>query len=369
MAKLNPPFRAEHIGSFVRPESLLNVARKFRTGEVDSAALAKAADDAVTDIVRFQESVGMPSITDGEFRRRAWSVGFIDNVEGFGLREGALEFKTSTGATKAELSPYAKERLKRTRGITTHEFSFLKSVVRKGLPKVTIPAPSVMHFFLGARAVDEAVYPDIETYFDDLVKIYQEEIAELAKMGCTYIQLDDTAMACLCDETVREKVKRRGDDPNELLARYVKLINDVLRGRPADMTVGLHLCRGNLKGTWMAEGSYDFIAEKLFGGSDVDAFFLEYDSPRAGDFNPLKHMAKDKTVVLGLISSKGPQLESKDDIKRRIHEAAKFVDLDRLCLSPQCGFSSVGGGGQIVDLDDERRKLELVLQIAQDVWG
>jgi 5-methyltetrahydropteroyltriglutamate--homocysteine methyltransferase len=369
MPRTSPPFRAEHIGSFVRPDRLLSAARELKAGTITQDQFTAIADEAVTEIVRFQESIGMLSVTDGEFRRRAWSVGFIDAVEGFGLREGTLEFRTSGGQTRAELSPYAKTRLKRVRGIATGEFAFLKSVIHAGTPKVTLPAPSVMHFFLGARAIDENVYPDIELYFDDLVEIYRAEIAELARLGCTYLQLDDTALPCNCDADIREKLKLRGDDPDALTARYVKLINDVLAERPANMTVGMHLCRGNLKGTWMAEGGYAPIAEQLFGGSAIDAFFLEFDTPRAGDFGPLRHVAKDKMVVLGLISTKTPQLEPKDDIKRRIDEAARYLDLDRLCLSPQCGFSSVSGGGQIVGRDDERRKLELVREIAHDVWS
>lgn len=363
-----PPFRAEHVGSFVRPENLLTAARQLRAGAISRETFDEIADQAVVDIVRFQEDVGMPSLTDGEFRRRGWSAGFIDAVEGFGLREGSLEFRTSRGETRAELSPYAKTRLKRTRGIATDEFAFLKSAVRKGTPKITLPAPSVMHFFLGARSVDESVYPDTEAYFDDLVEIYRAEIAELAALGCTYLQLDDTALPCNCDDMVRAKVRQRGDDPDALTARYVDLVNDVLAEKPPDMTVAMHLCRGNLKGTWMAEGGYEPVAERLFRGSAVDAFFLEFDTPRAGDFGPLRHMPKDKKVVLGLISSKTPALERKEDIKRRIDEASRYVDLDRLSLSPQCGFSSGGGGGQVVGQDDERRKLELILEIAGEVW-
>ena len=366
--KLNPPFRAEHIGSFVRPDDLLNAARQLKAGKINPDELKRIADEAIVEIVRFQEDIGMPSVTDGEFRRRSWSAGFIDAVEGFGLREGTIEFRTQAAGKGAEFSPYAKARLQRTRGIATEEFAFLKSVVRKGTPKATIPAPDVMHYFLGPRAVDDSVYPDIETYFDDLARIYREEIAALAQLGCTYLQIDDTALPCNCDEYIRQGVKKRGEDPDALTARYIRLLNDAIRDRPANMTIGVHMCRGNLKGTWMAEGGYDPIAEQLFNQATVDAFFLEFDTPRAGDFAPLRHVPKTKTVVLGLVSSKTPVLEHADDIKRRINEAARYVDLDRLCLSPQCGFSSGGGSGQTVGLDDERRKLELVLDVVQDVW-
>ena len=219
--KLNPPFRAEHIGSFVRPDGLLNVARAHKAGKVTDEALKEAADQAIVEIVRFQESVGMPSITDGEFRRRSWSAGFIDAVEGFGLREGSIEFRSQSVGKGAELSPYAKSRLKRTRGIASDEFAFLKSAVQHGRPKATIPAPDVMHYFLGPRAVDEAAYPDMEVFYEDLTRIYREEVAELARRGCTYLQIDDTALPCNCDEHIRNSVRKRGENPDALTARYV----------------------------------------------------------------------------------------------------------------------------------------------------
>jgi 5-methyltetrahydropteroyltriglutamate--homocysteine methyltransferase len=216
--------------------------------------------------------------------------------------------------------------------------------------------------------VDETVYPDVELFFEDLARIYREEIADLAKLGCTYLQIDDTALPCNCDEHIRQNVKKRGENPDALTARYIRLLNDALSDRPANMTVGVHMCRGNLKGTWMAEGGYEPIAERLFNEAKVDAFFLEFDTPRAGDFTPLRHVPQSKSVVLGLVSTKTPILEKKDDIKRRIDEAARYIDLDRLCLSPQCGFSSGGGSGQTVGPDDERRKLQLVLDVVHDVW-
>jgi 5-methyltetrahydropteroyltriglutamate--homocysteine methyltransferase len=367
--KRNPPFRAEHIGSFVRPERLLQAARARQAGTIPSEVLVEVADQSIVEIVRFQESLGMPSVTDGEFRRRSWSAGFIDAVEGFGLREGTIEFRTQASGKGAALSPYAKARLRRHRAIAADEFAFLKSVIRRGTPKTTMPAPDVMHYFLGPRAVDDTVYPEIEQFFEDLARIYREEIAELAERGCSYLQIDDTALPCNCDEHIRQSVKQRGEDPDALTARYVQLLNKAIGARPANMMVGVHLCRGNLKGTWMAEGGYEPIAEMLFNEADVDAFFLEFDTARAGDFTPLRHVPPSKFVVLGLVSSKAPVLESKDEIKRRIDEAARFIDLDRLGLSPQCGFSSGGGSGQTVGHDDERRKLQLVLDVAHEVWG
>jgi 5-methyltetrahydropteroyltriglutamate--homocysteine methyltransferase len=370
-AKLNPPFRVEHVGSFLRPPHLMEAVRAQRAGALDESAFKAAQDEAIREIVRFQEELALQSITDGELRRRAWSTGFIDAVDGFGYREGALgSFKSEAGSVVIVApSPYAKARLARRKGIATDEFAFLKSAVRAGVPKITMPSPSVMHFFLGPRAVDTAAYPDIAAYFDDLIRIYQEEIADLARLGCRYLQLDDTALPCLCDPSVQEEVKQRGEDPRALIATYVKLINGAIAKRPADMVVGIHLCRGNFKGAWMAEGGYGFIAEELFNAIDADAYFLEYDTPRAGDFTPLASVPKNKTVVLGLVSTKTGRLESNDEIKRRIDEAAKHLDLGQLCLSPQCGFSSAAGSGQVLTADDTAAKVKLMQSVAAEVWG
>jgi 5-methyltetrahydropteroyltriglutamate--homocysteine methyltransferase len=242
-------------------------------------------------------------------------------------------------------------------------------VVKKGVPKVTIAAPDVMHWFLGPKSFDASVYPDREPFFDDLKAIYQAEIAELAKEGCTYLQIDDTALPCNCDPNARKDVVARGENPDELTRRYAKLFNDSIAGKPADMKVAIHLCRGNLKGAWMAEGGYEPVAETLFNRLNADIYCLEYDTARAGDFSPLKHVPKGKTIVLGLVSTKTPVLEKKDELRRRIDEAAKFVPLERLGISPQCGFSSGGGAGQTVTQDDTRRKLELVMQVSREVWG
>jgi 5-methyltetrahydropteroyltriglutamate--homocysteine methyltransferase len=369
-ASVNPPFRVEHVGSFVRPERLLDGARKLRAGALSEAEFRKLQDGSIAEVVGFQESLGLGSITDGEYRRRAWSTGFIDAVSGFGFRDSTLAgFKSEKGDIMPPPSPYAKAKLVREKGIASDEFAYLKSVVRKGVPKITVPSPTVMHFFLGPLAVDSAVYPDMEGFFADLVRIYQDEIAELSRLGCTYLQFDDTALPCLCDVSNRAGVSSRGEDPVALTGRYARLINDATEGRPSGMTVGIHLCRGNFKGAWMAEGGYEPIADALFNGTSIDAYFLEYDTPRAGDFTPLRFVPKNKIVVLGLISTKTPQLEREDDIKRRIEEAARYVPLEQLCLSPQCGFSSAAGGGQVLTMDDTRRKIELMQSIAGDVWG
>lgn len=366
-----PPFRVEHIGSFLRPDRLLEGARAHRRGDLDDAAWKDLQDDCIREIVAFQEDVGLQSVTDGEFRRRSWSAGFIDAVDGFGLREeGVVGFKDEKkGDWGVAASPYAKEKLRRSKPIVADDFEFIKPLTSNATPKATVASPPVMHFFLGPRAVDDTVYPDIEEYYADLAAIYQQEVDALAAAGCTYFQLDETALPCNCDANAREGVKARGEDPDALTDRYVKLVNDALATRPDGMFVGMHMCRGNLKGAWMAEGGYEPIAEKVFNGMNIDAFFLEYDTPRAGDFEPLRHLPADKSAVLGLVSTKTPDLETEDELKRRIDEAAKLVPLERLALSPQCGFSSGGGGGQPITQDDTRRKIELMQRVADDVWG
>jgi 5-methyltetrahydropteroyltriglutamate--homocysteine methyltransferase len=358
--------RVEHVGSFVRPEALLNAARARKAGGIDETEFRKVQDAAIQDIVVFQESLGLPTITDGEFRRRSWSAGFIDAVDGFGLRDGTLTFRDETRVVGVAASPYAKAPLRRRQRIVADDFSFLKKAVRKGVPKVTIAAPDVMHYFLGPKAFD--AYKDREAFFADLVKIYRQEIADLAAEGCRYLQLDDTALPCNCDAHAREDVKARGEDPDELTERYVRLFNDSIRDKPSDMAVATHLCRGNLKGAWMAEGGYEPIADALFNRLDATTYCLEYDTDRAGDFSPLRFLPKGKRVILGLVSTKTPELESKDLLKRKIDAAAKHAPLDQLGIGPQCGFSSGGGGGQALTREDTRRKLELVMEVARDVW-
>ena len=368
------PFRAEHVGSFLRPDSLLDAVRAHRAGRLDADGLRAAQDAAIRDIVAFQDGIGMPAVTDGEFRRRSWSAGVIDALDGFALRgEGVLAFRSGPesggGGGGVAASPCAAERLERKRAIVADDYRFLASLRPRGLPKVTIASPPVLHFFLGPRAFEAPAYADRNAYFADLVGIYRDEIADLAAAGCRYVQLDETALPCNCDDTAREGVAARGEDPDELTDAYVDLINAAVAERPAGMLVGLHMCRGNFKGAWMAEGGYEPIAERVLAGLDVDILQLEYDTPRAGDFAPLRFLPKGKTAVLGLISTKTPVLEDKDSVKRRIDEAARFAPLDRLAIGPQCGFSSAGGSGQPIDSDDTRRKLDLVLTIAREVWG
>jgi len=362
-------FRVEHVGSFLRPERLLDAARARKAGRISQDQFKTIQDDCIRDIVAFQESIGLPTITDGEFRRRSWSAGFIDAVDGFGLRDGALAFRNQGSVVGVASSPYAKALLRRKRRIVADDYRFLKSVVSRGVPKVTIAAPDVMHYFLGPKSFESSIYADREAYFSDLVKIYREEIAELAAAGCGYLQLDDTALPCNCDPHARAEVAARGEDADELTERYARLINEALAGKPAGMTLGIHLCRGNLKGAWMAEGGYEPIAEALFNRIDANVYCLEYDSARAGDFSPLRHVPKGKRVILGLVSTKIPVLETKDFLKRQIDAASRYAGLEQLGIGPQCGFSSGGGSGQPITQDDTRRKLELIMEVSQEIWG
>jgi len=366
---MKPPFRVEHIGSFVRPEPLLQAVRALKAGKISLEELTRIQDDSIREIVAFQESIGLPTVTDGEFRRRSWSAGFIDAVDGFGLRDGTLTFRNDGRVIGVASSPYAKAPLRRRQRIVADDFRFLKTCVTKGLPKVTIAAPDVMHYFLGPQAFEKSVYRDREAFFRDLVGIYREEIEDLAAEGCTYLQLDDTALPCNCDAHVREDVSARGESADELTARYARLINECISKKPKEMAVAIHLCRGNLKGAWMAEGGYEPVADALFNQVGVGTYCLEYDTERAGDFSPLRFLPKGKRVILGLVSTKTPVLETRDQLKRRIGEAARFAPLEQLGIGPQCGFSSGGGGGQTVTLEDTRRKLELVMEVARDVWG
>ncbi len=366
-----PPFRAEHVGSFLRPDRLLAAVRAHRAGSLDDAALRAVQDDCVAEIVAFQDRIGLPSITDGEFRRRSWSAGVIDALDGVGLRrEGMLNFKSETGGDAGVApSPYAEAPLARRRPMAADEFRFLNGLSPRGLPKATMASPSVLHFFLGPRSFAHGAYPDRDAFFADLVRIYREEVMELAAAGCRYLQLDDTALPCNCDAGARAAVAARGEDADALTEAYAAMIDDILTVRPAEMTAAVHMCRGNLKGMWMAEGGYEPIAERVLGGLDADLFLMEYDTERAGDFLPLRHLPAGKTAVLGLISTKTPRLEKRDDVIRRIEEAARIVPIDRLALGPQCGFASAGGGGQALGPDDTARKLELVLDVAREVWG
>ena len=360
-------YRADHVGSLLRPRVLKDAFRAHADGKLDDAGFRAAQDAAIRDAVRLQEEVGLRAITDGEFRRTAWSAGFVWALDGLAPRPSLFEFTDQQGDVVRWDTCYAERRLSRTRGITTDEFETVRSLTKE-TAKVTMPAPSFLHFFRGPECADRAVYPDLDSFFDDLVAIYRAELADLAKIGCRYVQLDEVPVAMLGDDSVREKVRARGEDPDDLVRRYVGAVNRLLEGRPAGMTVAMHLCRGNLRGHWMASGGYDAVAESLFGGARVDAFLLEYDSPRAGDFAPLRFLAPEKRAVLGLVSSKTPVLEPLDALRRRLDEAAKVVPLERLGITPQCGFASTVAGNPLTE-DDQRAKLARVVETAEKVWG
>ena len=367
-----PPFRADHVGSLLRPPELMAARTRFRAGEIAPADLRAVEDEAIMGAVQLQESVGLKSITDGEFRRASFHTDFLRRLDGLSTAPGESlsHFRNvATGEVTALAPPklMITGKIRRTRPIMGADFEFLRSVTRQ-TPKVTIPSPSMAHFRGGREAIDKAAYPDVEGFFADLAAAYREEVADLGSRGCRYLQLDDTNLAYLCDEAMREGARRLGEDPDQLPSTYARLINDSIASAPADMVIAIHLCRGNFRSSFLAEGGYDPVAEVMFNETKVDAFFLEYDDDRSGTFTPLRFLPKGRRVVLGVISSKTPQLESRDAVMRRIDEAAAVVPLEQLCLSPQCGFSSTEHGNDL-SLDDQRRKLELVVEVARDVWG
>jgi 5-methyltetrahydropteroyltriglutamate--homocysteine methyltransferase len=366
-SKQTPPFRAEHVGSLLRPNELKTAFRDAAQGGINPKQFAEIQDRAIRDAIAMQESVGLNSITDGEFRRGSWFYGFVQAVDGLTTKDSIFDFHDAAGGRATFQAPYVAAKIKRTRGITTDEFAFVHAATSR-TPKVTMPTPSCIHFFRGNESVSRAAYRHLEDFWNDLIAVYREEIAALAAMGCTYVQLDEVAIAMLCDPKIRGTISAAGLDPARLLETYVSAINLSVAARPPGMTVALHLCKGNYKGHWMAEGGYDAVAEQLFGETDVDAFFLEYESERAGGFAPLRHVPKDKSVILGLVSSKRPELEPLDELRRRVDEASRCVALDRLGVSPQCGFASSVGGNPL-SLDDERRKLARVVELADAVWG
>lgn len=366
---LNPPFRADHVGSFLRPPALLQAREQFKRGAITRAQLRAVEDAAISDIVRWQENLGLRAITDGEFRRTYFHVDFLEQLDGVDVRQATTgKFHTAKG--EVDFAPpvmHVVSKLRHVKPIQRADFEYLKSLT-KATPKVTIPSPSMLHFRGGRGAISSEAYPDMEQFYADVAACYRAELRDLAAVGCTYVQLDDTNLAYLCDPRMREGARQRGDDPNELPRRYAKLINAAIADRPSNMTIGIHLCRGNFKSAWVAEGGYEPVAEVLFNQLNVDAYFLEYDDERSGDFAPLRFVPKDKTVVLGLITTKLGQLEAKDDVKRRIDEAARYVPLEQLCLSPQCGFSSTVHGNDIA-VEAQASKLRLVIDTAQEVWG
>jgi 5-methyltetrahydropteroyltriglutamate--homocysteine methyltransferase len=371
MPRSEPPFRADHVGSLLRPPALLEARAQHAAGTLDAAGLRAVEDDAIHDVVALQESVGLQSATDGEFRRASWHMDFIYSLGGITQAEERMKVKFTNAEGDIEFAPAqlrVSDRITLPQTIFGADFQFLQQQVTTAVPKLTIPSPSMVHYRGGRAAIDENVYPDLDGFFDDLSAAYREEVRRLGELGCTYLQLDDTSLAYLNDPSQREMIAAQGGDAEHQHERYIRQINAALKDRPESMRVTTHMCRGNFRSSWAASGSYDFVAEALFSSLEVDGFFLEYDDERSGGFEPLRFVPPGKLVVLGLVTTKSGVLESKDDLKRRIDEAAKFVPLDQLCLSGQCGFSSTVEGNNLT-IDEEIAKLRLVVETAAEVWG
>jgi 5-methyltetrahydropteroyltriglutamate--homocysteine methyltransferase len=372
MTRTVPPFRADHVGSLLRPKNLLRAREDHAAGSIGDDRLRAIEDAAIVDVIRTQGEVGLRTVTDGEFRRASWHMDFIYSLGGIVRAQEnlAVEFHNAEGTmqfTSAGLRVTDRIHLDQT--IFADHFRFLAEHAGPNqTAKLTIPSPSMVHYRGGPAVIDPAVYPDHEQFWADLSGAYAEQIRRIAELGCTYLQLDDTSLAYLNDPKQREMVASRGDDAEHQHERYIRQINAALDGRPAGLRVTTHMCRGNFRSSWVAEGGYDFVAERLFGELAVDGFFLEFDDVRSGTFAPLRFVPKDKLVVLGLVTTKRGALESKDDLKRRIDEAVKYVPLDQLCLSPQCGFSSSVEGNALT-FDEEVAKLRLIVETAAEVWG
>jgi len=367
-----PPFRADHVGSLLRPPELLRARQEHAAGKITAGELRAVEDGAIRDAVALQRDAGLRAVTDGEFRRASWHMDFIYQIGGIGQVPGTLvsQFRNAQGTI--EFTPPAirvNRRLSMDTTIFGEDFAFLQSVAADSVPKLTIPAPSMVHYRSGVRAVvDESIYPDVEEFWGDVCAVYAEQVRRLAAQGCRYLQIDDISLAYLNDPAQRAYIAGRGEDAEHMHLRYISLINGAIAGRPAGMAVATHLCRGNYRSSWVASGGYDFVAEALFSELDVDGFFLEYDDERSGGFEPLRFVPPGKQVVLGLVTTKRPELESKDELKRRIEQASRYVPLDQLCLSGQCGFSSTAEGNSLT-LEAQIAKLRLIVEVAQEVWG
>jgi 5-methyltetrahydropteroyltriglutamate--homocysteine methyltransferase len=366
MFKVNPPFRAEHVGSFLRPPALKEARAKHERGELDDAGLKAVEDKAIEQVIRSQENAGLQSITDGEFRRAFWHYDFLQGLVGVEtyLADEGIQFK---GAALKPIMLRVGGKLDFANHPMVEHFRFVKEHTKK-MPKMTIPSPTALHFRFGRKAVPEVIYPKMDDFYRDLGAAYAKAVKAFAGAGCRYLQLDEVYLAYLCDPEQREGLKQRGEDPETLPDTYAQLINASIADAPADMLIGMHLCRGNFRSTFVASGGYEPVADILFNKINVQAYFMEFDTERSGGFEPLRFVPKNKTVVLGVITSKTGKLESKDEIKRRIDEAAKFVPLEQLCLSPQCGFSSTEEGNILTE-DEQWKKIALVREIADEVWG
>jgi 5-methyltetrahydropteroyltriglutamate--homocysteine methyltransferase len=362
-----PPFRADHIGSLLRPAKLRHAFRAHADGKLPDGEFGAVQDAAIRDAVKLQEDSGLQVVTDGEFRRISYWARFVERTAGLTVKDAMFRFHDEHGHESAFTAPHVAGKVSRSAPITLDEFRFVARIT-KATPKITMPSPSTMHLWRGKRYADPGVYDDPRAFFVDLGKVYQQEIAELAAAGARYVQLDEVALAILCDPQAREKVKADGADPERLVELYVDAINEAVKNRPEQMVIGVHMCRGNYKGMYLSEGGYDSVAEKLFNLARVNHFLLEFDTPRAGGFAPLRMVPKAKGVVLGMVSSKAPRLESLDALKRRADEAARYIDPAQLAISPQCGFASTIGGNPLTEAD-ERAKLKLCVDAANAIWG
>ena len=369
--RTRPPFRADHVGSLLRPARLLRARDRHAAGELDAEGLRAIEDEAIREVVAQQEDAGLQSATDGEFRRASWHMDFIYQLGGVNQSQEHLTVQFRNSAGVIEFSPAALRvdgPIRLEQPIFADAFDFLAATVTTTVPKLTIPSPSMVHYRGGRAAIDPDVYPEMQPFWDDLSAAYAQELQALYARGCRYLQLDDTSLAYLNDPAQRAQLAAQGADAEHQHVQNIRQMNAAIADRPADLAVTTHLCRGNFRSSWAAEGGYDFVAETLFSELAVDGFFLEYDDERSGGFEPLRFVPPDKYVVLGLVTTKRGELETKDTLKRRIDEAAKFVDLDQLCLSPQCGFSSTVEGNALT-IEEQLAKLRLIVEVAQEVWG
>jgi methionine synthase II (cobalamin-independent) len=371
-ARTTPPFRADHVGSFLRPPEVVAARERFGTGAVSAEELRAVEDTAIRGIVEMQEAIGLQAATDGELRRQSWHMDFIYNLGGIERAAGGqtAEFHTPDGQTliSAQGALWVEGKIGLTHTIFGDDFTTLKSMTTTAVPKLTIPSLNMIYSRGGRAAIDAGAYPDLEEFWSDVVAAYIDEVGRLHELGCTYLQLDDTSLASINDPHHRDVIAQRGDDADTLHLTFIRRLNEVLAHKPEGMAITVHMCRGNYRSAWSAEGSYDFVGEALFSELNVDGFFVEYDDERSGGFEPLRFVPKGKQVVLGLVTSKRAELETKDSLKRRIEEASKFVPLDQLCLSPQCGFASTLEGNDLT-YDEQVAKLRLVVETAQEVWG
>jgi 5-methyltetrahydropteroyltriglutamate--homocysteine methyltransferase len=370
--RTKPPFRADHVGSLLRPPQLLQARDDFAEGHIDAVELRAVEDEAIREIVRKQEQVGLQSATDGEFRRESWHMDFIYQLDGITKEAGHIAVKFFNEEGTVEFTPAAlhvEGKLGVSKTIFGDHFSFLRETVGTAVPKLTIPSPSMVHYRGGKAAIDPDVYPDLDAFWADLTAAYREQVRRLGELGCTYLQFDDTSLAYMNDPHQRDYVASIGGDPERQHIEYIRHINEALAERPEGMSVTTHMCRGNFRSSWAAEGGYDFVAEALFNELEVDGFFMEWDDERSGGFEPLRLLPKgDKHVVLGLVTTKRGKLESRDKLKRRIEEASRYAPIEQLCLSPQCGFSSTVEGN-VLSHEEQWAKLRLIVEVAEEVWG